>query len=324
MSYNVVTYTDHDKMLWDNFLQASKNATFLFQRNFMDYHKDRFNDFSLLIYKNEKLIAVLPANKVNEIVYSHQGLTYGGLVFGKKLKFREVLHIFKILLKYLNEEGVAQLELKLLPSFYTKFPNDELMYLMFLTKAELIRRDALSVLNLTNKLKFSKDRIEGNKRGIKNNLSVKEVDSFEEFWNTILNANLQNKHQAKPVHTLEEMSLLKKKFPKNIRQFNVYKNDDIVAGTTIFETESVAHSQYISGNSDKNTLGSLDFLHTYLLEKVFMDKEYFDFGISNENSGKNVNEGLQYWKEGFGARTITQDFYSVSTKNHELLDTVML
>jgi len=290
----------------------------------MDYHNDRFDDFSLMIYKNESLMALLPANKVGNNIFSHQGLTYGGLILGSNLKFRDTLIICKSVLKFLFDNGVDTLNLKLLPSIYVNEPSDELLYLMFLVKAELIRRDALAVLSLKHQPKRSKDRIEGYKRGVKNELVVKEVESFKAFWNNILNENLKEKYHVKPVHSLEEISLLKENFPKNIRQFNVYKNNEIVAGTTIFETKNVAHSQYISGNSDKNLLGSLDFLHVHLIENVFQNKNYFDFGISNENNGKNINEGLQYWKEGYGARTIAQDFYKVNTRNYELLETVML
>ena len=290
----------------------------------MDYHQDRFEDFSLMVYRNEKLIALLPAHTLDAVVYSHQGLTYGGLVFKSALKFRDVLKVLHQLLKYLHNQGKMTLELKLLPSIYTKLPNDELSYLMFLTKAELTRRDALSVLNLMHGTKWSKDRLDGKKRGIKNGLVVKEEEHFDAFWNSILIANLEEKHQARPVHTLEEITLLKRRFPEKIRQFNVYKDDMIVAGTTIFETEQVAHSQYISANKDKNVLGSLDFLHAHLIETVFKDKAYFDFGISNENQGQYVNEGLQYWKEGFGARTVIQDFYRVETENFKLLETVMI
>jgi hypothetical protein len=71
-------------------------------------------------------------------------------------------------------------------------------------------------------------------------------------------------------------------------------------------------------------LGSLDFLHVHLLNDVFQDKMYFDFGISNENQGKNINEGLHYWKEGFGARTMTQDFYEIDVQHHHKLDTIFI
>jgi len=193
---------------------------------------------------------------------------------------------------------------------------------MFILEANLLRRDTLSVLNLNQKPKPSKDRIAGYKRAEKHGLRVEEVHDFYAFWNAILIPNLKAKHGALPVHALEEITKLKSKFPKNIRQFNVYKDDKIVAGTTIFETKNVAHSQYISGNDDKNTIGSLDYLHAYLINEIFKDKAYFDFGVSNENNGKNINEGLNYWKEGFGARTITQDFYEIDLNNLNKLDTI--
>ena len=55
-----------------------------------------------------------------------------------------------------------------------------------------------------------------------------------------------------------------------------------------------------------------------------MTKDYFDFGNSNENNGEFVNQGLLYWKEGFGARSITQDFYEIKTKNYSMLKDLMI
>lgn len=290
----------------------------------MDYHQDRFEDASLLVFKDEKLVALLPANKVENTIISHQGLTYGSLIFAETLKLYSVISIFKSVLKYLEKADISSFYFKQFPRIYNTIPNDEIDYLLFILKANLYRKDTLSVVNIAEDLKFSKDRILGYKRAVKQGLVVKEENNFELFWNKILIPNLENKHKVNPVHTLEEIELLKAKFPKNIRQFNVYKDEEIVAGTTIFETKNVAHSQYISANSDKNILGSLDFLHQYLIKTVFCDKVYFDFGISNENQGLNINQGLQYWKEGFGARTITQDFYKIEIANHKLLDTVLI
>lgn len=289
----------------------------------MEYHSDRFDDFSLLIFKDTKLIGLLPANRVGNIVYSHQGLTYGGLILQPNIKFRDVLCIFKDLLEWMYTNSIISFELKLLPSIYHKIPSDEISYLLFKTQANLKRRDILSVLTPKD-LKLSKDRKNGLKRGLKFGLVVREVGDFELFWNQILMPNLKLKHDAKPVHTLEEITRLKSHFPNVIRQFNVYLNEEIVAGTTIFESDRVAHSQYISGDSNKNALGSLDFLHHFLLTEVFDDKFYFDFGISNENQGQNINEGLLYWKEGFGARSQTQSFYCIETKNYVNLENIML
>jgi len=118
------------------------------------------------------------------------------------------------------------------------------------------------------------------------------------------------------------MQRLKHLFPENIRQFNVYYNDKIVAGTTIFESSTVAHCQYISKAPDMEDLGSLDFLFRYLITEIFNEKRFFDFGISNESQGKKLNEGLSYWKESFGAGTIVHDFYEVGTANYAKLESV--
>jgi hypothetical protein len=54
------------------------------------------------------------------------------------------------------------------------------------------------------------------------------------------------------------------------------------------------------------------------------DKNYFDFGISNESQGTKINEGLLFWRESFGAKTVVQNFYEVETKNYSLLETVLI
>jgi len=224
----------------------------------------------------------------------------------------------------LDENRIEKLQLKLTPSIYHQKPAEELNYALFLAEAQLIRRDSLSVIDLSQPHSLSKIRKRGIKNGINNGLVIKEVESFEEFWNEILVPNLVSKYRTNPVHSLEEITKLKVLFPQKIRQFNVYQNEVIVAGTTIFESEKVAHSQYISGKEDKNELGGLDFLFYQLISEVFKNKRFFDFGISNENQGRKLNDGLSYWKESFGASTIVQDFYEVKTANHNLLETVLI
>jgi len=70
----------------------------------MEYHNDRFEDYSLLIHKNNKLVAVLPANKKEGTVYSHQGLTYGGLVISSKIKLPDYIVLFQEVLQFLESQ----------------------------------------------------------------------------------------------------------------------------------------------------------------------------------------------------------------------------
>ena len=211
--YRVEKYRSENYDLWNKVVANAKNATFLFHRDFMEYHQDRFDDYSLLVFDDaHELVAVLPANRVGETLFSHQGLTYGGIVIHEKTKLSDFISIVKSVFEYLNTQQFQKIIFKEIPTIYNQIPSDELQYLMFLMQGNLVRRDVLSVVDLKTKFSFSRDRKNGIKRGIKNNLVVKEESNFELFWNEILIPNLEVKHQAKPVHSLKEIQYLYSKF----------------------------------------------------------------------------------------------------------------
>jgi hypothetical protein len=322
--YQIRKYSPADYSAWNAFIGVAKNATFLFHRDFMEYHADKFDDYSLLILKNNSIVAAIPAHIVDDELHSHKGLTYGGFIVGGSAKLVETILMFQELLKHLNQKNFKIIHIKTVPSIYNKKSSDELLYIMFLVDAILTRRDTLSVIDLRRPFEPTKNRIQGIERGRKLNLTVNEEPKFSEFWNQILLPNLQRKHNTLPVHSVDEIINLNKYFPENIRQFNVYHGAELVAGTTVFVTDHVAHSQYIAANENKNLLGSLDFLHYHLITNVFFDKSYFDFGISNESNGKKLNGGIAFWKESFGARTVVQDFYTIETAAYVKLENVLL
>jgi hypothetical protein len=323
-NYTVRRYHSDDFSFWNAFVGKAKNATFLFHRNFMEYHADRFQDYSLLVFQDEQLVCLLPANLKDNQLFSHQGLTYGGFVLSSDIKLEEVVHITRAVLQFLHENEIKSLQLKLIPSFYNTCFSEEIEYALFLAQAQLTRRDCLSVIDKKKPFSVTKTRKEAIRRGEKNHLVVKEELEFALFWNEILIPNLDKKHRVKPVHTVEEITKLQQNFPENIRHFNVYHQDTIVAGTTVFVTDYVAHPQYISGNEQKNALGSLDFLYHHLITEVFNNIPYFDFGPSHEDNGKKINKGILFWKESFGAKTTVQDYYEVATANYGLLEDIFL
>jgi hypothetical protein len=319
-NYRVEKYTKENRLAWDTFISEAKNATFLFARDFMEYHSDRFTDYSLLVYKDDLLYAVLPANIVGDKLYSHKGLTYGSLVLSKSAKLLYTFEAFKALLAFLNAKAISTLELRNIPTFYNTMPSDELSYFLFKANATLIKRDALMVIDTSTKIKFQKNRREGINKAKRNGLTIAVDDNFEGFWNEILIPNLQKKHGVAPVHSLEEIQLLATKFPDHIKQVNVYKDNVIVAGTTLFLTKTTIHPQYVSGNSDKNAFGSLDLAYDYIINHFDSSKRYFDFNISSEENGKALNSGLIFWKESCGARTYVADNYLIDTACYKTLD----
>jgi len=325
-SYTVKKYDSSDYLLWNEFVAAAKNATFLFHRDFMEYHHHKFEDFSLLIFDDkQKLIALLPANRVGDTLFSHQGLTYGGLVLNQKTKLHEVIEITFHLLKFLSENTISKLHLKIIPPIYNHFPSDEMEYLCFILQAKLVRRDVLAIVDIANKIQPSRVRKRGVDKGHKLNLILKEENDFTSFWNQLLIPNLKERYNASPVHSLAEITYLKSKFPNEIKQFNVYLEDKIVGGVTVFITKNVIHPQYISGNKKfNNEYGGLDFLYHKLLFEVFKSEKYFDFGPSSINHSMQINQSLHYWKESFGARSVVQNFYELETNNFSLLENVLL
>jgi len=286
----------------------------------MDYHSDRFTDHSLMMYKDEELIAVLPANIKDEIVYSHQGLTYGGFVLNEKCKLFDALEAYKAMLQFLFSEGITSLYFRVIPSFYNLLPSDELEYFLFRSGATLEKRDVLMVIDYAYKLRFQKNRREGINKAIRNGLTVTIDNNYDTFWNEILIPNLKQKHGIAPVHSLDEIKLLASRFPDNIKQVSVYKEDKMVAGTTVFLTKTTVHPQYVSGNPDKNFFGSLDLAYNFIINECWQDKRYFDFNISSEENGEVLNSGLIFWKETCGARTWKADNYLVDTASYKQLN----
>ena len=302
-------YRREDKELWNSFVSKARNATFLFDRNYMDYHADRFDDNSFMFYHKGKLKAVLPANVAGDTLYSHQGLTYGGLLLDKKATVEDVLECFDSLNSWLRENGISKVVYKALPWIYKQYPSEEDLYaLTWKCKAQLISRNIASTIVIDNKLKFAESRKSGIRKALSLNIEVGESNDVDGFWH-VLEDNLGNRYNAKPVHTASEMKLLMSRFPNNIKLYVAKMNGEIVGGTLIYVTPQVVHTQYISASVEGKKHGALDLLFDYIINKVYANCRYFDFGKSTEQGGAYLNEPLIFQKEGFGGRGVCYDWY---------------
>ena len=320
--FNVQKFVPADENQWDDFVCKSKNGTFMLTRKFINYHGDKFVDASLLVFKKDKLVAVLPANRKDNTVFSHQGLSYGGLVLKPFVKLSEVLAVFHAILKYYESIGVEEINIKHTPSLHHIAPSDEMLYAFFLTNSTLYRRDAAICLRPKD-YKPNENRRRKIKSANNHNLTIRETQDMTGFWNNVLIPNLQIKHNGKPVHSLQDIQFLKDIFPQNIRQYNVYLGEEILGGTTLFNSETTALAQYISATDHGKSLDALSPLFEYLITSVCKDYEFFSFGHSNESNGRVLNDSLSYWKESFGGSTLIHDFYKTKISNHRLLDSFL-
>ena len=214
---DVRKFKKEDTEIWNTFISNSKNGTFLFHRDYMDYHADRFEDHSLMIFVKNKLQAIVPANinKESKLI-SHNGLTYGGIVIGKNIRLNLYLIIYAAINKFLKLKGVNEWELKLIPDFYTELPSQECQYALFLDKAKRTRVDTALVIRQKEKLKYQNRRKRSINKAKNAAYKVLNDNDFKRFWTEILIPNLMERFGVKPVHSLEEIESLSEKFPENI------------------------------------------------------------------------------------------------------------
>ena len=295
---------------WNAFVAMAKNATFLFHRDYMDYHADRFADASLMVYDDrQRLFALMPANRVGEVLFSHQGLTYGGVVLGVKATAAVVCQAMEAINRHLRQQGIARVVCKPLPAVYADIPSDEPLYAFTqVCRARLLARDIASVVNLGHRLPFAELRRRGMRKAVAQGLRVECSDDFNTFW-SILSDNLLRKYQSHPVHTISEIALLHSHFPDNIRLYAVFEGCEMVAGTVLFVTPRVVKAQYISASERGKQLGALDLLFHHLFANPPQQQAYFDLGTSALDHSTELRLPLIFQKEGFGARAICYDTY---------------
>ena len=290
-------------------MAQSKNGTFLFDRFFMDYHSDRFVDCSLMVYRHGTLYALLPANVKDAVLTSHGGLTYGGLVMSKSCSAKGVLEAFEAINTYLRTIGIRHVVYKAIPWIYHQQPAEEDLYaLTSVCGARLTIRDISSAIISDRRMKFAESRRAGIRKALRKDLVVKESTDFPTFWR-ILNDNLQAKYGVSPVHTLAELELLHSRFPDEIRLYMVYDGAEPLGGSLLFLTPQVLHTQYISANASGKANGAIDLLFDVLINDVYADCQYIDFGKSTVSDSADLNEQLIFQKEGFGGRAVCYDTY---------------
>ena len=307
MKIEIKRYQIKNKKEWDELIPRTFNGTFLHKRDYMDYHRDRFEDFSLLIYYKNKLAGLLPAHKKETELISHNGLTYGDLLLESSLKSEAIIGILHHLLQFIADNGFINFRIKTVPVFFHSLPNEILNYYYYKFGAVPEKIHAYFLLD-----KYSFRLNQNRKRSIKkmpiDELSISiEIEYLPDFWE-ILSVNLENKYRTSPVHTLEEMSHLAKLFPENIRLYTLWKNEEILSGVLVYLVNHTLHFQYISAGRDKKNRNGIDYLTKKIIEDNVDKYDYISLG-SAENPDGSPHQSLIYWKESFGAKIRNQLYF---------------
>jgi hypothetical protein len=316
MNLTVRTYSDADAGAWDAGLESCPRATFLHSRRFLSYHGDRFRDASAIILSESGTIlglfpAALDPSDETKVV-SHPGSSYGGLMHSRRLGAPALVDVFRALVSHYRELGIRSVYYKSTPLIYQRQPCEEDLYVLSRMGAQKVRCDLSATIDLQNRGQVGSRRKRGLKKALKAGLEIREDwGSLEAFWE-VLEENLERKHSVNAVHSLDEISLLAKLFPDNLRLVTAALGSKVVAGTLCFDSANVSHAQYIASSREGYNCSALDPVFEHCIEWARNSgKRYFDFGISTEDQGRTLNAGLHSFKSEFGAGGTVQEFYEL-------------
>jgi len=307
---------EKDYKKWISFLKEANGATIFHNPNFLSYHKDKFNDKHLGVYKGENLIGVLSYAIFNEdgkvVLKSPYGASYGGFIFKDIITYSQSKEIVQLFINYCKELRVD--EIRVTPSlgiYYKKF-SDTFTFSLLENGFRIVNSDISSVVILK-----AEDDIEGRvftskirniaRKAKKLGVEIKFNDEIDKFW--FLLEKTYARHQKLPTHTKEEFYYLMEKFPNKIYCNVAYFNKIPVAGMGVFEVNNrVLMSFYLANDEEYKQTQALSLVvYETLLKAKEANYDYFDFGTSSLNMVG--NENVFKFKEQFGAIGVFRHSY---------------
>ena len=310
-----------DAARWDEFCARAHGATFLHSRCFLSYHLDRFVDQSLVIEETGDWLGVIPAARhpvENDMVVSHPGITYGGMLHHGRLRGGEMLAALDSAATLWRAAGFARLQYKAVPHIYQRAPAQEDLYALFCAGARRYRCDLSSCIDLHHRLPVSERRRRARGKALRAGAQIIGGSEYMRALWDVLEDNLRRRHQTQPVHTLAEITTLATRFPARLRLIAALVEGKIEAGILLFLTDTVAHAQYIASSERGHEINALDLvLEAAIEESRLGGMRYFDFGISTEEQGHTLNEGLNRFKNEFGAGGVVHEFYEWDLRRND-------
>lgn len=305
----VIKYSAELKAEWDGFVKQSDNFSFLFYRDYMEYHSDCFNDLSLMLYEKGILKCLLPGNSSDGIFYSHQGLTFGSMIHATHFTYGNASSFLALFITFLNAEGFTHMVVKSQPFFYASSHSQIQNYLFSQQHLHLQKQEIGAFIHCANH-EFPKSSIEKRKLRIAD-FYVDEDNALDEFW-LVLQQNLKQQHGSKPIHTLQEIKRLSSLFPDSIKLFMIRNTvtNRLDAGTLLFDNGAVLKMQYIATSEEGRTNRAIHAMYYLFISQYKKTKKYIDMGTCMTD--EDVNTSLLYLKQRFGAEVYSTQRFTLA------------
>jgi hypothetical protein len=331
MELQIQLYTIENKNEWDNFIiNHSKNGTLFHQQQFLGYHpKEKFNDYSLIVKKENQIIALIPGVLIldnnNKRFVSHPGSSAGGIIFEKYATTKYEISVLDLFITHLKNEGCESIELRLGESIFNFPDNSNIEYLLWHHDFKLTTKELSTCLPLYKDESYWKEfsKIRQNKHidnPIKEGFYFENINDISKSYEVIAK-NLSEKFNKKPTHTLAELLDLKSKYPNDIDFLCVIKDEKVHATIVVFRLNAEAvHSFYIAQDYDQKS-ELLPFLFTSAFKYYkALGFKWFNFGISSRS--KWIKWGIHEFKEKIGGRAMERNTWVLENlQTYEIIST---
>tara|TARA_R110000868_G_scaffold5466_19_gene32953 strand:- start:172 stop:1035 length:864 start_codon:yes stop_codon:yes gene_type:complete len=285
--------------VWEAFIKHACNGTFMHTRTFLERTND-YEDASVLIYKDRLLIAVLPASKENNVIYSHNKATFGGLVYNNNTRGNDIVDIFKELKQYYNLPIIY----RAVPKEFHKIELSDDIWALHTLKAERIACELSPHIKKQSLFNYTTTTLE--------NYSINRINRLDysilDVWKNIVIPNYA-KLDLIPVHSGKDIGDLYRLFPNNIDGYYLSYKNKMISALVLFEFNNCAHVQYSASNSKGRALKGLDMLHRYYIKHILKANKIYNFGKCTEQNGNVLNEGLYNYKNKFNTGSLVYESY---------------
>ncbi len=301
--FEIVPYHSGFKGQWDELVHKAVNSSLIHYRDYMEYHQDRFEDRSLVIFQKNRLRAILPLEGKDGELYSHRGLTFGGLLIDPDVNADELIGMVGQLVHSLARNGIKKLSITEVPSFFWTSPEHLSRWWHATASLGGLASESrvFYAVPLPSQVRDRGKRW-GMRKALTQGLRVSRGQDLGSFWEKVLVPNLAQRHAAKPVHSLVEIESLHQKFPDTIQLWTVGQETELMGGCILFLHHGVAHCQYLSSTPLGRKYRALDLLFAELIDCLSPGYQFLSLGTAVLHTTDLPDAGLVHWKESWGAK----------------------
>ncbi|MEM8935078.1 MAG: GNAT family N-acetyltransferase [Pseudomonadota bacterium] len=309
-----------DRQAWTQLLQKAARRNILTRRDFLDYHGDRLEDFSLVFRDGPggPMQGLLPGAihpQDPSRVTCHGGSSLGGMIFKKPASPQQTADAFQAAALVWREHGVASLSYKTTPSFFDTQP-DETDIAIVSQCASTTAKKLWQAIDTQKPLNFSsgldREARSASKKGFTAQWSV-EGDALDAMYKMV-RENLADRHEAEPLHSLAEVKTLHHTLgPASVvllvRDAN---NAPAAAAWMLRYAEDAWHPQYIASTPVGRRSNAVKLLLMTALERCRDEKvRWLSLGTSSGDGAFGVDDTLFQFKRRFGAGAFIQHFFEI-------------